>query len=119
MQYPVSAKVLRGGARIKGGVHRLFSESRNPVDEKHAMPRLEIECPDELLGLPGQDMTALGKLAQEAFLVRLYDLDQISSGRAAEILGIPRRAFLDLLGTYGVTSFDEQMDLETEARRGR
>ena len=83
------------------------------------MPRLAIECPDEMLQPPGQTQAALQKLAQEAFLVRLYDLGQISSGRAAEILHVPRRAFLDLLGQYGVSVFDEQLDLETEARRGR
>lgn len=83
------------------------------------MQRIQIECPDELLGLPGQTKTALERLAQEAFLVRLYDLGQISSGRAAEILHISRREFLDLLGRYGVSLFDEQLDLEAEARCGR
>jgi predicted HTH domain antitoxin len=60
----------------------------------------------------------LERLAQEAFLVRLYSLGEISSGRAAEILHTSRREFLDLLGRYGVSIFDEQADLEAEARRG-
>jgi predicted HTH domain antitoxin len=83
------------------------------------MATLAIECPDDILAPPGQTKAALEKLAQEAFLVRLYDLGQISSGRAAEILQVPRRAFLDLVGQYGVSAFDEQLDLETEAARGR
>jgi predicted HTH domain antitoxin len=82
------------------------------------MPRLEIDCPDELLTPLGQTQAALEQLAQEAFLVRLYHLGEISSGRAAEMLHMSRRAFLDLLGRYGVSVFDEQIDLPAEAGRG-
>ena len=81
-------------------------------------PRLEIECPEELLISPGQT-TELVRLAQEAFLVRLYHLGEISSGRAAQILHVPRRDFLDLLGDYGVSVFDEEADFQAEAQRGR
>ena len=38
------------------------------------MQRLEIECPEELFATPGQTVADLAKLAQEAFLVRLYHL---------------------------------------------
>ncbi len=62
------------------------------------MPRLEIDCPDELLTPAGQMKDALQRVAQEAFLVRLYDLGENSSGRAAQILHVSRREFLDLLG---------------------
>ena len=71
------------------------------------MPRLEIEFPEEVLATSGQTKAELERLAQEAFLVRLYGLGEISSGQAARILGISRRAFLDLLGVYGVSIFDE------------
>src|SRR5258706_66245 len=37
------------------------------------MSRLQVECPDELLSLPGQNRSTLEHLAQEAFLVRLYE----------------------------------------------
>jgi hypothetical protein len=83
------------------------------------MPRLKIDCPDELLKTSGQTAATLALLAQEAFLVRLYHLGEISSGRAAETLQISRRAFLDVLGRYGVDVFDDQVDLEAEAARGR
>jgi predicted HTH domain antitoxin len=81
------------------------------------MQRLEIDCPDELL-IPGQTRAGLERLAQEAFLVRLYALGEISSGRAAEILCRSRREFLDVLGRYGVSIFDDQLDLEAESRCG-
>ena len=83
------------------------------------MPKIQINCPEELLTQPEQTQAGLERLAQEAFLVRLYELGQISSGRAAEILQVSRREFLDLLGQYEVSIFDEHADLEAEARCGR
>jgi predicted HTH domain antitoxin len=83
------------------------------------MQRLEVECPEELLAAPGLTRADLARLAQEAFLVRLYHLGEISSGRAAQVLHLSRREFIDLLSRYGVSVFDEQADVEAEARRGR
>jgi predicted HTH domain antitoxin len=77
---------------------------------------LQVEYPEEVLGSVGED--ELASLAQEALLVRLYDLGKISSGLAAQSLGVSRRAFLDILGRYGVSSFDEEADLGAEARIG-
>jgi predicted HTH domain antitoxin len=81
------------------------------------MTQLRIDCPDEVT--KGQTPSALAKLAQNAFMVRLYQLGQISSGRAAEILNISRREFLEVLADHGVSIFDDETDVEAEARRGR
>jgi predicted HTH domain antitoxin len=83
------------------------------------MPTVAIECPAELLGPTGQTRAELEKLAQEAFLVRLDERGQLASGRAATLLHLSRREFLDLLGRHGVSVFDEEVDLQAEARRGR
>jgi predicted HTH domain antitoxin len=82
------------------------------------MTILQIEYPVELLDQEGQSKEALEKLAREALLVRLYDLGQLSSGRAAELLCISRREFLDLLGRYNVSEFDDTMDVAAEAMHG-
>jgi predicted HTH domain antitoxin len=82
------------------------------------MTVLQIEYPAELLDQLGQTKETMEALAREALLVRLYDLTMISSGKAAELLGISRREFLDVLGRYGVSEFDDAIDLEAEARRG-
>jgi uncharacterized protein UPF0175 len=79
--------------------------------------RIPIDCPDELMD--GQSPAALADLAQQAFMVRLYQLGRISSGRAAEVLHTSRREFLDVLCEYGVSPFDAEMDVEAEAHRGR
>ena len=82
------------------------------------MTMLQIDYPEELLDQAGQSKEALEALAREALVVRLYDLGKLSSGKAAELLGISRREFLDLLGRYGVSEFDDAIDLEAEAQRG-
>ena len=82
------------------------------------MTVLQIEYPAELLEQLSQSKETLEALAREALLVRLYDLGEISTGKAAEVLGISRREFLDLLGRYGASEFDDTMDLEAEAQRG-
>jgi predicted HTH domain antitoxin len=90
----------------------------HPIQESSIMTILQIEYPVELLDQDGQSKEALEKLAREALLVRLYDLGQLSSGRAAELLCISRREFLDLLGRYNVSEFDDTMDVAAEAMHG-
>jgi predicted HTH domain antitoxin len=80
------------------------------------MTTLEIEYPEELLDQADQTKEALEHLAREALLVRLYDLGKISSGKGAELLGIARWEFLDLLGAYGVSTFDDTQDVGAEAQ---
>lgn len=74
------------------------------------MTVLQIEYPADLLEQLGQT-----KETVEALVVRLCDQGRISSGRAAQVLGLSRRAFLDLLGQYKVSYFDESMDVAMEA----
>lgn len=79
------------------------------------MTVLQIEYPADLLEQLGQTKETVEALAREALVVRLYDQGRISSGRAAQVLGLSRRAFLDLLGQYKVSYFDESMDVAMEA----
>lgn len=79
------------------------------------MAMLQLDLPDELVvGLKETDINAV----REAALVKLYDLGRLSSGKAARILGISRREFLELLGRYGISEFDDTMDVVAEARIG-
>lgn len=78
------------------------------------MRAIEIEYPESLLD--ETDEQRLTQLAREAFYVKLYQQGLIGSGRGAKLLGISRWDFLDLLGTYNVSIFDENMDLEQELR---
>ena len=81
------------------------------------MKALELDVPDDVYAAMEED--ELRALALEALLVRLYELGRIGSGRAAQVLGVSRREFLvAVLGRYGVSHFDEDMDLTAEAARG-
>jgi predicted HTH domain antitoxin len=48
---------------------------------------------------------------------KLYELGKLSSGQAAEVAGLSKRAFLELLGKYNVSVFgyDEQ-ELEEDLK---
>jgi hypothetical protein len=74
--------------------------------------QIHLNVPD---GLLDQDAQELEKVALEALIVRLYSLGELSSGEGAESLGISRREFLDLLGRYNVSIFDDAIDLKQEA----
>ena len=83
-----------------------------------SMHKVEVEYPDEALA-SGLDEAQIKALAREALYVRLYEQGALSSGRAATLLGMTRWEFLDLLGRYGVSYFDESADLDAELRRGQ
>lgn len=80
-----------------------------------SMRVLEIEYPDDLLS--GIDEPHLQTLAREALYAKLYEQGLISSGRAAQLLSMTRWDFLDLLGRYGVSYFDEAIDQDEAAGR--
>lgn len=81
------------------------------------MSDFQVIYPAELLVWSSQPAERLEHLAREALLVRLYDLGELSSGQAATLLGITRREFLDLLGTYHVSVCDDDVDLTVELQR--
>jgi len=83
------------------------------------MTTIRSDYPEELLDPTDQTPASLERLAREALLVRLYDLGKISSGKAAELLGLTRREFLEILGSYGVSEFDDSQDVLAEAQRAR
>lgn len=82
-----------------------------------SMRTLEIDYPDEVLS--GIDKAQLRALAREALYARLYEQGLLSSGRAAQLLGMTRWDFLDLLGRYGVSNFDEAIDQDEALGRGQ
>jgi predicted HTH domain antitoxin len=45
-----------------------------------------------------------------AAAVKWYELHRVSQGRAAEIAGLSRAEFIDALGRYGVSPFQQTAD---------
>lgn len=62
---------------------------------------------------------ALTKNVCAIWRVKLYEQGLLSSDRAARFLGISRWEFLDLLGRYGVSYFDDSSDVAAEVRRAQ
>lgn len=75
---------------------------------------VQVVYPDSILTALSEEQVRT--LAQEALVVRLYDRGLISSGQGAAMLNMTRSDFLDVLGTYGVSYFDEQIDFAEELR---
>lgn len=69
------------------------------------MKTISVEIPDIAFSTMRMDGLELAVEMRNAALVKWYELGRISQGRAAEILGLSRRAFIDLLGCYQVSPF--------------
>ena len=47
--------------------------------------------------------------------VKLYEEKKLSSGQAAKMVGLSKRAFIELLGKYGVSVFSDSVsDLHSD-----
>ena len=66
---------------------------------------ITIEVPEEALKMFGGDDARFGREVYETAVVKWYDERLISSGRGAEMLGISRAEFLDLLFRHKVSPF--------------
>lgn len=83
------------------------------------MTTLHITLPDDLADTLGQSEAALSHLAHEAMVLRLYALGSISSGKVADLLGLSRHATLDRISAYGLSVFDDTMDIAEELHRAQ
>jgi predicted HTH domain antitoxin len=75
---------------------------------------IHVDLPESLLLSTGQSQEEFVRDAKFFVALKLFELGRISSGRAAEICGVPRVEFLLLAGRSGVPVAD--LDAE-ELRR--
>lgn len=82
------------------------------------MPRkMEIEYPDTLPDLLQETPEEFEREAKMAMAVKLFELKRISSGMAAEMVGMDRASFLLELDRYGVEMINmepEELDSDVE-----
>ena len=76
---------------------------------------IHIDLPESILLSTGQTQEEFVKEAKFFVTLKLFESGRISSGRAAEICGLPRIEFLLLAGRSGVPVADldgEELDRE-------
>jgi len=81
---------------------------------------LEVTLPKEMLSF-GLDKDDVNREISKWLVFSLFRDDRISSGKAASLLGMTRREFLELLHEEGIAYFDysqDEMEAESESARG-
>lgn len=79
------------------------------------MSTVQIEIPEETLTSLETDPGHFAEELRELAAVKLFELGRLSSGRAAQLAGMSRVAFLSNLKTYQVSPF--QIASKEELRR--
>jgi predicted HTH domain antitoxin len=69
------------------------------------MNTVSIQVPDSMVAIFGSPDDDLGRSILAAAVVKWYELGKISQGKGAEILGLSRSAFLELLTYYSVSAW--------------
>lgn len=84
------------------------------------MRTLEIPYPADMPEALGESPEEFERQIKFLVAAKMYELGRISSGRAAELAGISRVAFLDELGRYRISVFNYSLsELEKEIREAR
>ncbi len=72
-----------------------------------------IDVPEKVLLAEKVDEVTFARELRILAAIKLYELGRLSSGRAAELAGMPRVEFLLALGRYKVFPFEAELeDLE-------
>jgi predicted HTH domain antitoxin len=79
------------------------------------MPTLTIPYPEDLPAAAGATPEEFERELRFLVAAKLYELGRLTSGRAADLAGVPRVEFLAMLGRYHIAVFNCGLDeLEQE-----
>ena len=71
--------------------------------------QIVIDIPEKVLLAEKTDEVSFARELRLLAAIKLYELGRLSSGRAAELAGIPRVEFLLTLGRYQVFPFEAEL----------
>lgn len=71
------------------------------------MVHIAFDLHDGTLASVRQDPETFTRELRVAAAVKWYEMRRVSQGRAAEIAGVSRAEFIDALGRYGVSPFQQ------------
>lgn len=81
------------------------------------MPKLTLELPDDAFSALRSSPEEFGRELRLAAAIKWYETERISQGKAAELAGLSRSAFIEALSRYGVspiqvrpTGLEEEVD---------
>jgi predicted HTH domain antitoxin len=79
------------------------------------MSTVSMSLPDSVVAAFTEPDKEVGRSILAAAVVKWYELGKISQGKGAELLGVSRSEFLDLLSSYRVSVWQyTQSDLDKE-----
>jgi predicted HTH domain antitoxin len=82
--------------------------------------KIQIELPGDLMAALNIPESDLGRRAKEWVVLELFQEGEISAGKAAEILGMPKVGFLDLLDRRNLPYLDASpQELESDLAAAR
>jgi len=88
-----------------------------PKEKSMSTRHLMIDVPETVLLAEKSDEASFARELKILAAVKLYELGRLTSGRAAELAGMPRVEFLSTLGRYKVFPFEAELR-DLEAGRG-
>ena len=70
------------------------------------MTTITIQCPEEILVALKEDAQSFGRDITLTAAMKFYELGRLSSGRAAELAGLSRVAFLRRAAEFNISAWD-------------
>ena len=84
---------------------KLIMQVQLPDDVAHGEHRIVLVIDEPLQSVAQSSPETSEEELRLLAAVKLYELERLSSGAAAQLAGLPRTVFLSKLGVYGVPTF--------------